>query len=85
MILNFFETIQNTLKFFCDGTAGIIAESEDPAYEYCNRWTDYCASMKTINGLFLPLTEMMNEIYESKFPGSPNFPRVNLMRIMAAV
>mmetsp|Transcript_2611 Transcript_2611/g.2395 ORF Transcript_2611/g.2395 Transcript_2611/m.2395 type:complete len:121 (-) Transcript_2611:794-1156(-) len=85
MILNFFEAIKNTLQYFCDGITGTLVESDDLISEYCNRWTDYCASMKTINGLFLPLTEMINEIYESKFPDSPNFPRMNMMRLMPAI
>ena len=84
-LIEFFKGIKKCIKLYCLGVGELLNESNDLLNLYCNYWENFSFSIKRINSLFLPVTEMINEFYEMRYGGSNGCPRINFMKIMTGI
>ena len=79
------KAVKKCIKAYCTGIAQLLLETEDLLKHYCEYWENFTYSAKTVNSLFLPLTEVINEFYETKFTNVQSCPRVNFLKIMTGI
>lgn len=83
-LVRFFKGVKKCVKTFCQAVGLLVLESDSPIETYCNYWENFTYSIKSINSVFLPVTEMINEFYEMRY-GKDSGPGINFVKVMAAI
>ena len=72
IFLNFLMPIMNAIKksisLYCKGVKSIICENEDILETYIEQWSSYSLSIKRLNMLLSPISDMINYFYSIKEP-----------------
>ena len=84
-LVQLFTGVKKCVKAHCAAVAEVIMENEEALVVYSNYWENFTYSISKINSLFLPVTAMINEFYEMRFPDKDSCPRVNFLKVMSGI
>lgn len=87
-LLQIYQLIIETVTNHLASISEYLNSFDSPLYflqEYCVFWLRYSFSIFELERIFKDFTKIMNQSYETQFPGMPSFPKFSIWRMMIKI
>ena len=87
-LLRLFYCLKKVLQAHCKAALAILEDSQthaDLLAMYCSLWTAYSASTHHLDADFKRFIDLINEVYEAKWPNTPQQPKFSMVRFTTLI